>query len=66
MIFAERLLFLTNIEIFNSLNTINCEGLGDEDKTWRYLSDKIVSGTWKKFLIIIEETMEYCHLPEWN
>ena len=45
---------------------INCEELGNEDKTWRYLSDKIVSGTWKKFLIIIEETMEYCHLPEWN
>ena len=32
-----------------NLNTITCEELGDEDKTWRYLSDKIVSGTWENF-----------------
>lgn len=28
---------------------INCEELGNEDKTWRYLLYRVVSGTWKNF-----------------
>lgn len=41
---------------------INCEELGNEDKTWRYLLYRVVSGT----LTTIKEAMEHCHLPEWN